>query len=67
VGGAKAIQRDGPVLMFEDQIYFSVTHKIKHQMMLIYINAIEKILYLLIVISDPATRDVFRNGVEEDI
>jgi uncharacterized membrane protein len=67
LGGAKAISRDGPVSMFGDQIHFSATHKIKHQMMLICINAIEKVLYLLIVISDPVTRDVFRNDVEEDI
>jgi hypothetical protein len=53
--------------MIGDRVHFSVTPKIKYQTILTCINGVEKVLCPLIVISDSATRDVFRKSIEEDV
>jgi hypothetical protein len=63
----KSFQGIVPTWMPEGSIHFSVTRKIKHQTMLVSINAAGEALCPLIVTSDPATKGVFRDGIEEDV
>jgi hypothetical protein len=53
--------------MVRDRIHLPVTRKIKHQMLLIYINAAWKSSYPLIVTPILTTRGVFRQGIKEDM
>jgi hypothetical protein len=55
------------VSMARDRIYISVTRKIHHQTMLVYIKAAEETLCSLIVTPDLITRGVFHDGIEEDV
>jgi hypothetical protein len=56
-----------PVTLKKDQLRFHVTHKIKHQTMLVCINATGETLCLLIVTSNQSPLGVFRDGSEENL
>jgi hypothetical protein len=56
-----------PSSMPAGSIHFPVTRKVKHQTMLVAINAAGEALCPLIVTSDPITKRVFRDGIEEDV
>jgi hypothetical protein len=53
------------VSMARDRIHISITRKIHHQTILVYIKATEETLCSLIVTPDRITRDVFHDGIEE--
>jgi hypothetical protein len=56
-----------PASMAGNTLHFPVTRKIKYQTMLVCINAGGEALFPLIVTSDPATKQVFRDPIEEDV
>jgi hypothetical protein len=56
-----------PASMDRNRIHFPVNRRIKHQIMLVCINAAGEALCPLIVTSDPATMGVFRDDIEEDV
>jgi hypothetical protein len=63
----KSLQGIVPTSMPAGRIHFPVTRKVKHQSMLVAINAVGEALCLLIVTSDAVTKRVFRDGIEEDV
>jgi hypothetical protein len=63
----KLFERIVPVSMAESDIHFPVTCKIKHQKMLVCINVAGEAFSQLIINSDPATRRIFHNGIDEDV
>jgi hypothetical protein len=63
----KSLRGIVPAPMEGNQIHFPVTRKIKHQTMLVCINTGGETLCPLIVTSDPATKWVFRDSIEEDV
>jgi hypothetical protein len=53
--------------MIGDRIHFPVTRRIKHQTILVCINAARETFCSQIVTPDFTTRGVFRDDIEEDV
>jgi transposase len=56
-----------PVELADDLIHFGVTRRIKHQTLLVCINAAGEMLCPLIISTDQSTMGVFRDGIEEGV
>jgi transposase len=56
-----------PVELATTPIHSGVTRRVKHQTLLVCINAAGEMLCPLIVSTDPATNGVFRDGIEEGV
>jgi hypothetical protein len=56
-----------PAAMKNHRIHFPVSRRVKHQTMLVCINAAGETLCPLIVTTDRSARGVFRDGIEENV
>jgi transposase len=56
-----------PVALKHARVHSAVTRRVKHQTMLVCINAAGETLCPLVVTTDQSARNVFRDGIEEDV